>query len=353
MLDRISARNLTAGLVVLTFLVITLGGVVRIYDAGESCPDWPTCFGDWSFDVSAEEQEAWWDTHPDEIDSRGAEHRYTTFQIFTEWSHRLLAGALLGPLVFLNWFLIRRDEDSSRDARFASIISVGLIIWQGALGWLTVEMDNEHWSVALHLASGLAFELSLIWLWLCLSRDSKEMPDWLDFDPILAASWHRRVAWLGLGTFTALFAGVFVATTPGANFGCGVGGSDSWPLCQGELFSKIEDLELQSQLIHRWIVAAVQIALLAASWLIWKEATEHQHGRILRNWIWAATGLFLANVLIGALYIFSWDSASASFEEHLSLAHLLTASLSFLALATAWIGTSAVALHEPVPETLE
>ena len=221
MLDRISARNLTAGLVVLTFLVITLGGVVRIYDAGESCPDWPACFGDWSFDVSAEEQEAWWDAHPDEIDSRGAEHRYTTFQIFTEWSHRLLAGALLGPLVFLNWFLIRRDEDSSRDARFASIISVGLIIWQGALGWLTVEMDNEHWSVALHLASGLAFELSLIWLWLCLSRDSKEMPDWLDFDPILAASWHRRVAWLGLGTFTALFAGVFVAATPGANFGCG------------------------------------------------------------------------------------------------------------------------------------
>ncbi|HIN04123.1 MAG TPA: hypothetical protein EYM66_03600, partial [Candidatus Poseidoniales archaeon] len=78
MLDRISARNLTAGLVVLTFLVITLGGVVRIYDAGESCPDWPACFGDWSFDVSAEEQEAWWDAHPDEIDSRGAEHRYTT-----------------------------------------------------------------------------------------------------------------------------------------------------------------------------------------------------------------------------------------------------------------------------------
>jgi heme A synthase len=102
MLDRISARNLTAGLVVLTFLVIALGGVVRIYDAGESCPDWPTCFGDWSFDVSAEEQEAWWDAHPDEIDSRGAEHRYTTFQIFTEWSHRLVAGFVLGPLIETN-----------------------------------------------------------------------------------------------------------------------------------------------------------------------------------------------------------------------------------------------------------
>ena len=45
-------RRLTAGLVVITFLVIALGGLIRIYDAGESCPDWPTCFGTWGFDVS-------------------------------------------------------------------------------------------------------------------------------------------------------------------------------------------------------------------------------------------------------------------------------------------------------------
>ena len=50
MLDGIHARQLTGALVVVTFLVIALGGVVRIYDAGESCPDWPTCFGNvhWS-----------------------------------------------------------------------------------------------------------------------------------------------------------------------------------------------------------------------------------------------------------------------------------------------------------------
>ena len=86
-------RRLTAGLIVITFLVIALGGIIRIYDAGESCPDWPTCFGTLGFDVSEAEQEAWYEANPDEIDSRGAGHRYTTFQIFTEWGHRVLAGA--------------------------------------------------------------------------------------------------------------------------------------------------------------------------------------------------------------------------------------------------------------------
>ena len=64
-------RRLTAGLIVITFLVIALGGIIRIYDAGESCPDWPTCFGTLGFDVSEAEQEAWYEANPDEIDSRG------------------------------------------------------------------------------------------------------------------------------------------------------------------------------------------------------------------------------------------------------------------------------------------
>ncbi|MEE3304367.1 MAG: COX15/CtaA family protein, partial [Candidatus Thermoplasmatota archaeon] len=49
MLEKIDTKRLTAGLIVLTFLVIAVGGLVRVSDAGESCPDWPTCFGTWGF----------------------------------------------------------------------------------------------------------------------------------------------------------------------------------------------------------------------------------------------------------------------------------------------------------------
>ena len=78
MLDKIQAKRLTGALVIVTFLVIALGGVIRIYDAGESCPDWPTCFGTIGFDVSEAEQGALYEAHPDEFDSRGSGHRYTT-----------------------------------------------------------------------------------------------------------------------------------------------------------------------------------------------------------------------------------------------------------------------------------
>ena len=97
----VSPRRATEVLVVLTIMVIAMGGMIRIYDAGESCPDWPTCFGTFGFDISEEEQGEWWDENPDEADSRGSGHRYTSWQIFTEWFHRLLAGALVGPLVIV------------------------------------------------------------------------------------------------------------------------------------------------------------------------------------------------------------------------------------------------------------
>ena len=302
MLEKVDTKRLTAGLIVLTFLVIAVGGLIRVSDAGESCPDWPTCFGTWGFDISQEEQGLWYSENPDEIDSGGWNQRYTTFEIFTEWFHRLLAGVILGPLVILNWLVIRRNEESSTSTNFASNLALGLIIWQGALGWLTVKIDNVHWSVALHLSSALVFILSLIWLWICINRDEGNQPAWFEFDPVLASKWKNRIMGLGIGTFSTVFIGVFVATTGQADQICGVsGGADSWPLCKGELLPEIYDLERQSQIIHRWAVAIVAIALFIACGVVRNEQVQHQHGIVLRNWIWAATGFFVLNIAIGAL----------------------------------------------------
>ena len=76
---------------------------VRASGAGMGCPDWPTCFGTWGFDVSAEDQEKWWEENPEEIDSRGASHRYTADQIFTEWLHRGLVG-IIGILIIYSHY---------------------------------------------------------------------------------------------------------------------------------------------------------------------------------------------------------------------------------------------------------
>ena len=315
-------------------VVIGLGGLIRIYDAGESCPDWPLCFGTFGFDISEEEQEAWYIENPDEVDSRGSGHRYTTFQIFTEWLHRILAGLVLGPLVILNWYMLRGSEEK---VKFASTLTVVLIVWQGAIGWLTVEMDNLHWSVALHLSSALAFTMSMFWLWLTLTRTEDGLPGWLRFDYSISKKWKVRVGLLSIGAFVSIFSGTFVSTTPGANFGCGVDGlPDSWPLCNGKIIDSVEDVVAQSQIIHRWFVGLMLIALIFASYSI---SNEQSGNNVLRNWIWGSTFFFLVNTSIGAIYVLSWD-LEEGFFEFLSLVHLMMASLTFVTMAISWIGCS-------------
>ena len=68
---------------IIAMVVIVVGGTIRIYDAGESCPDWPQCFGTWGFVVSEEDQGEWYNS-TGEFDSRGSDHRYSTFEIFIE-----------------------------------------------------------------------------------------------------------------------------------------------------------------------------------------------------------------------------------------------------------------------------
>ncbi len=343
--DVVNPKKATAALVILTVIVIGIGGTIRIYDAGESCPDWPTCFGTFGFDISEDEQGEWWDANPEEADSRGSGHRYTSFQIFTEWFHRLLAGAILGPLVILNWIVIKSDDEKSSRSKRAAAASLILILWQGAVGWLTVELDNEHWSVALHLGSALAFLLCLIWLWMELCKDDDELPNWLTFDPLLAKKWGPILGWMSLGTLFTLFSGAFVSTTPGANYGCGIGGfAESWPLCNGEVFPAIEDWEIQSQVIHRWLVGAIGAFLISASYMIRKDCAHGQGGTVLKTWIFAATLIYVANVALGGLYILSWEPDG--FFEFLSLAHLMVAAAAFSTLATAWLGLSVISMRD-------
>ena len=347
--ERVSVEKLTAVIIGITILVIAAGGVIRIYDAGESCPDWPTCFGTWGFDISEEEQKEWFDENPSEIDSRGSSHTYTSFQIFTEWIHRLLAGVVLGPLVILNWLVIRKDDELTNEVKLASVISVVLIGWQGFLGYVTVKLDNLHWSVALHLASALLFLMSLVWIWLATVRDKEEIPRWIEFDPILAKRWANRIAFLSFGTFLTLFLGVFVSTTPGANQGCGVSGfPESWPLCNDSIYEKIVDFEAQSQILHRLLVSIVGIILAITCYIIWKENKEGEYGTLLCKWIWISSILYLINMGLGGMYVLSakLDNFEIVYFELLSLIHLMLGSLVFVMITSIMMTIKVVTLYE-------
>ena len=318
---------LPVALIFIAAMVIAVGGIIRIYDAGESCPDWPTCFGTWGFDVSPEDQAIWWENNPEEIDSRGADHRYTTFEIFTEWIHRAIAGALLGPLIILQYLIVRaqRESLSTRTHTLAGL-SLILVIWQGFLGYVTVKWDNEHWSVALHLASALIFTLALIGLWISWRKDNGYRWN-LDTGPKTQA--HLRLS--ALSTLIVLFVGAFVSTTESANLACGVSGfPDSWPLCSGEIGILVQDVIAQSQFIHRWLVLIVGIVLLRI-WMTRSEWAPDIRTHRLMSW---GAGLYGLNVLLGGAYVLSW-TVDSGFIEWLSVLHLLLASGIFLIFSSA------------------
>ena len=316
------AHHLPLVLLVLTMFAVLVGGSVRIYDAGESCPDWPKCFGTWSFDVSEEDQTTWWEEHPDEVDSRGEHHRYSTFEIFLEWFHRLVTGLLLGPLCIVQAALAFRRRKVAPAPWRASSLALVLVIVQGAFGAATVRYDNIPWSVAIHLVFALLLALSLLWAWLTWAASVNALPAWCN----VGMRHRRKMRHLSSATLGVLVLGALIASTEQANTACGVGWA-AWPLCHGGLLPVMTAWETQLQMAHRLAVLAVLVLLV-------QHVRSFDGPAVLLRLSKAATHIFVANLLVGGLYLVTWDPSTA-FIEGLSLVHLMLGSASFLCLAFA------------------
>ena len=115
-------------MLIFAVLIISFGGAIRIHDAGESCPDWPKCFGTYGFDISEDEQAAYWEVNPDEIDSRGDDHRYTVFEIFLEWFHRFLVGVIAIP-VLLNVLVAKRKVDFYGKTNLRTSVFIAILLF--------------------------------------------------------------------------------------------------------------------------------------------------------------------------------------------------------------------------------
>ena len=302
-------------LFLITMIAVVLGGSIRIYDAGESCPDWPQCFGTWGFEVSEAEQEAWWDENPDEIDSRGADYRYTVWEIFLEWVHRFVTGMILGPLCILQCFLAFKRRHKMPAVFKAANLALFLVIIQGAMGMITVMYDNIPWSVAIHLTLAMALAISLLWAWVRWMDAEDSLPDWMCLNQDYSALILPRLYDLSLSTLAVLVFGAFVSTTSGQNLACNVGSFEAWPLCNGNLLvTDAGNLAYG----HRIFVVVV------GAWLIWN--IRGMESGTVRRLLHAGFGIYLLNILLGAAYVLTWDD----FERILSLMHLMFATFAFL-----------------------
>lgn len=316
----LQAHNIPLLLAAMALTVIVAGGFVRINDAGESCPDWPTCFGTWGFDVSEADQEAWYEASG-EYDSRGMTHRYTSFEIFTEWFHRLLATGS-GAVCIVGLLIVhRRKEALSSENLKAGKIALAVVIAQGALGAITVIFDNDSWSVVLHLIFALAYTAWLLYWWLIWLRDVGELPDWATLSTEVSGAEKTRFGWYTLGTLPVLLLGVWVATGEGGAFnqGCSVGWWQGWPLCQGAIIPEImTNMAILAAWIHR--VAVILVALwLTRSYLAMNARLGGEAANLQKTML-IGTAAFIVNIFIGGFYVIL--AGGGEFPEWLSLVHL-------------------------------
>lgn len=133
-----SIRWLVWKMVIATLILMAIGAATRVMNAGLACPDWPLCYGQ----VVPTQQ--------------------MNLQVFLEWFHRLDA-ALIGlsaiALVVMSWW---NKSQLPKWLPWASTFALGLIVFQGVLGALTVTQLLRFDLVTAHLATALLFLSTLI-----------------------------------------------------------------------------------------------------------------------------------------------------------------------------------------------
>jgi heme a synthase len=285
-------RKLALATLLATFVLIIVGGVVRVSDSGLGCGPagsgfhgWPFCNGDVVPGVD--------------------------LNSIVEYTHRVLAvvvGFMMLALVVMAW---RRY----REYRLVTGVLLVLVGIQGALGGLTVEENLEEVYVAAHL--GLAMLLLGLLLYLWRSTRGAEPEDGGPGIRVLAIAATALV-------FCTIVAGGYMAGTQnygradyqlgqGAHHACG----KQFPACNGEFmpFGKAELVDIH--LTHRAFMYLASILVIALV------VTALRRG-VAVSYAWVLLGLLGAQILVGALNVWL-EEYELLILLHLALGTLLWA----------------------------
>lgn len=293
-------RRLVNVTIVATFILILVGGIVRVSDSGLGCGPagsgthgWPLCEGGLLPAASAES--------------------------VIEYTHRIAAGIVALLTLGLAWIAWRRLSDQRRIVA-GSVTAGVLVLAQAALGGLTVEEGLDEYLVAAHLGLAMVFLGNLIYLRHLASAPRPASGSWL-----LRALTGLATA-LILATIVAggLVAGTEGEGTPnepvrGAHMACG----KQFPGCVNSFMPFGEDRLIDIQLVHRLFMYLTAIAILALMIVAVRERTSSSAFRWLG-------GLVAAQILLGAINVW-YGKHAGLILGHLALGTIVWATVAYAA----------------------
>lgn len=318
-------RRLAKISLVLVYLVITAGAIVRMTGSGMGCPDWPKCFGyyipptertelEWKPDREYKKGqviirgESLWVANGDfnsaiefkeENWEKYTKHDYAEFNAFHTWTEFInrLLGALAGLAVFLMalasisyWYL-------NKSITLVSIIAVLAMGFQAWLGATVVYSVLEPVKITLHMSMALV----IVGLLLFLIFKSRRTPGMQKYhrltSTLIAIALILSIAQIVLGTQVRQFVDERIDLL-------GEGLKNSW----------LQDPSI-SFYVHRSFSIIVLLVNISLAYLIYK----NRLGMKKINWI---VVIIAAEVLTG-MAMYYLDFPFGSQPIHLILAALL------------------------------
>ncbi|MES2836129.1 MAG: COX15/CtaA family protein [Bacteroidota bacterium] len=147
--------------IVLTYLVILAGTVVRTTQSGMGCPDWPKCFGQWVPPTDESQLPA---NYQEIYAHRGyADTTFSAYHTWVEYVNRLL-GVLVGLSIFATVLASFRYWKTDKLVVFLSFISFVLVGFQGWLGALVVASNLAPIKITTHMLVALLLVALLIYI---------------------------------------------------------------------------------------------------------------------------------------------------------------------------------------------
>ena len=300
--------------VVGVMLQITLGGVVRVTESGDGCPDWPTCFG-----------QAFPPLDQETIDRLYTGPRTTTprpHNVLLEYSHRSV-GTLLGLAIFAAVIRAWIKHRTNKVVAWLATADLGLIFIVGMLGGLLVLRDLDPAIRTLHLflaeIVALLAVLTLVaasytrigsigssapWIW---GRVSDEHRGAL-----------KLAAIAGVVVLIALLSGSYAIWKDAGNV-CG-----SWPFCGGDFIPQSNLARIH--MAHRVLSFGSVVIVLLAGHRVWRLPNI---SGALRAVALGSAILIFAQMMMGAANPWTTFAVWAR-AGHLSLATLVWVDMVFM-----------------------
>ncbi len=289
-----SFRKLAVISTLATFVLVTVGGLVRATGSGMGCStSWPDCSGR---------------LIPD----------FRNHHVAIEFTHRAIAGVvmiLIGLLAIQAW----KNRHRIPQLVAPTVGAFLLVLFQAGLGAVVVKLHLENESVVLHLGAAMSLLALLVYILGLTAVTEGADPGATD------TATSKRAMAAAASVFLLLLAGSYVSGYPGA----GRAFSD-WPLMGGELIPNLAVEENAIHFFHRALAAVVGAILVVTLIPVLRNKSTNRTAARAAH---VALGLFAVEVLIGALNVWT-ELNAAAVTAHLIVGASIWASLVGTAVAT-------------------